>query len=251
MRKLKLTISYEGTAYVGWQVQPNGVSVQSVLQDAFAKVLGHKVDITAAGRTDAGVHAVAQIAHLSTENAIPVEGLLKTANALLPDDIAVTRVENVDDSFHAIRDAKGKIYRYLLCLSGVRNPLYDKRAWIISRPLDLAAMMETAALFVGKHDFESFRATKCFAPDAIRTIKRIDISGEERFDSGVSRLISITFEGDSFVRHMVRNIVGTIVEAGRGRFTALDVAKIIAQKNRQAAGICAPASGLYLIEVIY
>lgn len=251
MRRLKLTLSFDGTNYVGWQVQPNGISIQGVLQGAFKKIVGHAVDITAAGRTDAGVHAIAQTAHVSVGCDIPVEGIGKAVNASLPSDIAVTGVAEVDESFHAMRDAKGKIYRYLLSLSNVRLPLFHDRSWHLRENIDVGAMKEAAGVLVGNHDFESFRAAKCSSVDAKKSLYRIDIAEEAYVEAAGNRVIAMTYEGDAFVRHMIRNLTGTIVEAGKGRFTTDDVKDILSQKNRQAAGICAPACGLYLVRVLY
>lgn len=254
MRKLKITLSYDGTNYVGWQVQPNGVSVQQKVQDAFRKIAGVHVNVVAAGRTDAGVHAIAQVAHADYGGSIPVLGLRKGLNSILPDDIAVTGLQDVDPSFHAMRDAVGKRYLYRMVLSDGKVPLLRDRAWQMSGDLDIDAMREGSRELVGRHDFESFRAAGCSSPDAICDLRSIETVDSQEFSlylNGGGRAIDIAFEGESFLRHMVRNIVGTLVEVGQGRLAADGVKRILEQKNRRVAGICAPACGLYLVKVFY
>ncbi len=256
MRTLKLTIAYDGTPFCGWQVQPNGVSVQQRLQEALASMTGGQTNVIAAGRTDAGVHAFAQAAHFTTDSAIPCEGFVRGLNSILPEQVAVTACEEVRDGFHALRDAAGKIYRYLILASPVRDPMLLQRCWQLPAPLDLKAMREGAKHLVGAHDFESFRAAGCTAPHARRTIQRIEIE-ENQADAlpfeirTRGRFVSLEFEGDGFVRHMIRNIVGTLVEVGQGRVAPGEVAAIRDARKREQAGRCAPACGLYLVKVLY
>lgn len=254
MRKLKITLSYDGTNYVGWQTQPNGTSIQQLVQDAFREIAGIHVNVVAAGRTDAGVHAIAQVAHAEYGGDIPADGLRKALNSLLPDDIAVTQIEDAAPSFHAMRDAVGKRYLYRMVLSDGKVPLLRDRAWQMSGDLDIGAMREASRELVGRHDFESFRAAGCSSPDAICDVRSIEMAESQEFNlylDGKGRAIDIAFEGESFLRHMVRNIVGTLVEVGQGKLTADGVKRILEQKNRQVAGICAPACGLYLVKVFY
>lgn len=301
MRTIKLTISYDGTPYVGWQVQPNGISVQGELSRAIERMTGERGFPVGAGRTDAGVHAFGQVASFTTESSIPCDGFLHGLNSLLPSSIAILAVEEVPEGFDARRDAKGKVYRYDIVHSNVRLPLFEGRAWLVRARLHIAAMREAASILVGKHDFESFRASGCSARHAVRTIRSIDISrvgadgglcmlrdavsepsssrgltagtrlyteiprvnrgmtvqhtkkidSETASEVGQCELISLTFEGDGFVRHMIRNIVGTLADVGQGKVGPHDVQRILGARERKEAGVCAPACGLYLVRVMY
>ena len=254
MRTIKLTITYDGTNYVGWQVQPNGTSVQEVLQGAIEQMTGEKAALIGAGRTDAGVHALGQVAHFETESQIPCVGFQKGLNSLLPDDIAVVDAKEAPPGFHSKRDAKGKRYRYRLFIAPVSSPLARNLFWQIREGLDIEAMRQAAMCLIGEHDFESFRAAGCTCKHARRRIDRIDIAKTPASDLGLGEkgtVVDLTVEGDSFVRHMVRNMVGTLVEVGRGSIDVVEVGRILEAKRRQEAGICAPACGLYLVQVFY
>jgi len=254
MRIVKLTISYKGTNYVGWQRQPVGDSIQQKLEDAISRILSHDLSITGAGRTDAGVHAVGQVAHFQTDSDVSCDGIRRGANSMLPPDISVVDASDATEGFHAKNSAKGKIYLYRIYVSSNRLPLEDPFAWHISTRLDLEAMREGAEKLVGRHDFESFRATGCCAKSSVRTINRIEIRRPSGFPfsdySGV-QFADLIFEGEGFLRHMVRNMTGALVEVGRGRMTPDDIARILLQKNRQERFECAPARGLCLVKVIY
>ena len=256
MRTIKLTLTYDGEGFVGWQIQPNGESVQAILKRALEEMTGEECTLVGAGRTDAGVHALGQVASFATEKSIPCEGFVKGLNSLIPPAIAVVDAEEVGEGFDARKSAKGKVYRYLILRSLNRLPLLAGRAWHAREALDLAAMREAAAHLVGEHDFESFRASGCAARHAVRRLDRIDILSDppcaEHMElPSESGLISLEFEGGGFVRHMVRNIVGTLVEVGRGAILPGGVKKILDARERKEAGVCAPASGLYLVRVIY
>lgn len=254
MRNIKLKISYDGTNYVGWQVQPNGASIQSIIEGAIFKITGEKISIMAASRTDSGVHALAQVAHLFTNSNIPERGLRDALNSLLPDDIAIVDVSDMPLEFHAKRDSRGKRYLYRLLVGGVRTPLFANRCWHVRDELNLAEMALAKEVFIGTHDFESFRASGCTAKDAIRTVTRIDIKTNDSFSSlmsGGGSIVDITFEGNSFVRHMIRNLVGAIVEVGKGKISPDELNVILENRNRNGAPICAPSCGLYLMEVFY
>jgi len=254
MRTVKLTISYKGTNYVGWQRQPAGESIQQKLEEAISRILSHDVSITGAGRTDAGVHAVGQVAHFQTESEIPCDGIRRGANSMLPPDISIVGACDEIEGFHAKNGAVGKIYLYRIYVSSNRLPLEDPFAWHISTRLDLEAMREGAEKLVGRHDFESFRATGCCAKSSVRTINRIEIrrpSGFPFSDYSGAQFADLIFEGEGFLRHMVRNMTGALVEVGRGRMTPDDIARILLQKNRQERFECAPARGLCLVKVIY
>ncbi|GAG15718.1 unnamed protein product, partial [marine sediment metagenome] len=207
----------------------------------------------AAGRTDAGVHAVAQVAHFKTESDIPSVGIMKGVNSLLPDDIAIVAAEDVSLDFHSRKDAKSKRYLYRILLCDQRMPLFAERVWHLNGGLDLAAMKDASGCLIGINDYESFRAAGCSSGHAIREITSIEFSSskEDWQTGGQGELIEITFEGTGFVRHMIRNIVGTLIEVGRGKIDANEVSRILDEKNRQVAGICAPACGLYLVAVCY
>ena len=256
MRTIKLQIAYDGTNYVGWQVQPNGVSVQELIQRAVKEMTGEASPVTGASRTDAGVHAIGQVAHVRTESRISLDGFERGLTSLLPDAIAIIRAEEAAELFHANRDAKGKryLYRVLSCCRAA--PLALNRCWQMRETLDLDGMREGALALVGEHDFESFRAAGCTAENAIRRIENIEIKVATQPDpifeaSDSAALIEFTFDGAGFVRHMIRNIVGTLVDVGRGQLEPQDVLRILKARKREQAGRCAPACGLYLVSVLY
>jgi tRNA pseudouridine38-40 synthase len=252
MRTIKLTISYVGTNYIGWQVQPKGVSIQGIIQKALKKLAGDEASVIAAGRTDAGVHALHQVAHIITESKIPCDGIRMGLNSLLPNDIAIVEAKDVAKDFHARKSAKGKRYIYKLLLSKNREPLLEDRCWRIGMELDLSKMERSSKYLLGKNDFSSFRASKCAANDAVRTITKIEFKRRrEQMIAGKGVVIDITFEGDGFVRHMIRNIVGTLVDIGAGRLDMTDMKSILKARERKKAGVCAPACGLYLAQVFY
>ncbi len=253
MKKYQLIISYDGTAYVGWQTQPNGVSVQSRVQTALQRILGEQNKVTASGRTDAGVHALALSAHFVTGSNILPEKIKSGLNSLLPEDISVSAVRRVPMSFHAQRSAVGKIYKYLVLSSSHRCALLRLRCWQMRDPLDIQGMSEATACLVGTHDFEAFRAAGCRRKDAVCTIDSVRVRKIPvgRWHSGGGDLVELTFRGHSFARHMIRNIVGTLVDVGRGRLPKEDLKAVLLSKSRARAGKCAPPFGLYLVKVIY
>lgn len=248
MRTLKLTIEYDGTKYVGWQRQKNGISIQQKIEEAFAKMTGQTSPVVAASRTDAGVHALSQIAMIRTVSDIPCERFLKGLSSLLPGDIAVTAISEVQSTFHARKLAKQKTYRYCIYQGTVLRPLLYKRAWHIWRSLYLVAMKRGAKYLVGHHDFASFQASGSSVRDAIRTIKKIQVTSRAE---GRGKMIEIAITGNGFVRGQVRNIVGTLVWVGEGKLKPEDMEKILKKKDRKKAGPAAPACGLYLVEVKY
>lgn len=254
MRTIKLTLSYDGTGCVGWQIQPRGTSIQGLVQRALKTLTGEETSVIAAGRTDAGVHALAQVAHFVTKSKIPSDGVRKGLDSLLPPNVSVIDAADAPDGFHARKDAKGKLYRYLILVSRDRAPLLAGRCWQMQDDLDAEAMRRAAVHLVGEHDFSSFRASGCTSRHARRAIRRIDIAKIDAKDlpvSGEAAMLRIDFEGDGFVRHMIRNITGTLVEVGLRRMSPKDVLRILKAKRREEAGRCAPACGLYLVEVFY
>lgn len=244
MPKLKLTLEYEGTEFVGWQVQAAGRTVQAVVERALARLLGHEVRVVGSGRTDSGVHALGQVASFHTPRELPREAYLKGLNGLLPSDVAVVEVEEVPPGFCARRSASKKRYLYRISNRPVRSPLRRRTHWELFRPLDLPAMKEAAARFVGEHDFASFRAANCQAPTTVRRIFRLEV--EARGDE-----ILLIFEATAFLKHMVRNIAGTLVEVGQGKRRPEEMSELLAARDRRLAGETAPAHGLVLERVWY
>jgi tRNA pseudouridine38-40 synthase len=241
-----LAVAYDGTAYAGWQVQPNGPTVQSAMEEALGRILQEPVRLRAAGRTDAGVHAREQVADFSDSGKRDLETIVRGGNALLPADIRILSAREVPESFDAQRAATEKEYRYFLYLSPVASPFFSRYAWHIEPPLDLRAVEEGLAPLVGEHDFTSFRGQGCTARTAVRTIFRAGVSRHD-----VPGLVSIDIAGNGFLRHMVRNVVGTVVGAGKGKYPAEHVGEILRARNRCDAGINAPPNGLFLWRVEY
>jgi tRNA pseudouridine38-40 synthase len=241
---LKLTLEYDGTSFVGWQVQPNGRSVQEELEKGIARLCGEPVRVTGAGRTDAGVHARGQVASLCSPRELPLKAWTAGLNALLPDDLACVRAEIAPEGFDARRWARGKRYSYTILQTQVRSPLQRDRAWEIRRPLDLEAMRRAAPALVGVHDFSAFRAADCPARTTVREIRRMEIRQD-------GPRIDVVVEATAFLKHMVRNIVGTLVEVGHGRREAGSLAALLESRDRAQAGPRAPPHGLFLDEVFY
>jgi tRNA pseudouridine38-40 synthase len=245
MRQIKLVIEYDGTTLCGWQRQPNGPTVQQHIEEALAKILTHDVRITGASRTDAGVHARGQVASFQTERPIELHGIRRGLNSLLPDVIAIRDVSEVALDFHPRFSATGKHYRYSIYRGADRSPRWRERAWHHPLPLDLPAMRVAAGALVGEHDFAAFRAVGCAAKTTVRRIHGIDLL------EGPDDVLTVDVRGNAFLRNMVRIVVGTITEVGRGYREAGQVAEILAGRDRTQAGMTAPAHGLELIEVRY
>jgi tRNA pseudouridine38-40 synthase len=241
---VKLTLEYDGTRYVGWQVQPNGPSIQAEVERALATLHKGPRRVTAAGRTDAGVHARGQVASFPEPRPLPVDAYVKGMNALLPEDVAVRAASIEPDGFNARRSAAGKRYRYRIELSPTRAPLSRRFAWQLFRPLDVAAMRAAAAPLLGVHDFASFQAADCACAHAVRDLRRLDLVD-------VPGGLEAVFEATAFVKHMVRNLVGTLVEVGQGRRDAASIRALLEARDRTRAGRTAPAHGLCLEEVFY
>ena len=254
MRTIKLTIMYDGAAFAGWQRQPACASIQGVIEDALRKMTGETVNLIGASRTDAGAHALGQVAHFKMEADIPCEGIASGLSSMIGKGIVILKAEEMPDGFHARNDAKGKIYTYRLLCSKERMPLMQERCWHLFQMPDLDLMWEVSRALIGEHDFASFRASGCSSRDAIRRIDWIEISLHEPalFElAGRGQIIDITVQGNGFVRHMVRNIVGTLVDIGCGKIERGELQQILRSRDREKAGHCAPASGLYLSKVIY
>jgi tRNA pseudouridine38-40 synthase len=244
VRNLRLTLEYDGTAYAGWQVQEGAPTVQGAVEAALERLLKHPVRVTASGRTDAGVHALAQVANFRTAARVPLRGVVHGLNALLPRDIAVRRAEEVPADFDSRRSAKEKTYQYFLHVAPVPSAFARPTSWRVPPPLDLGAMGAAAAQLVGTHDFGAFRSAGCDAPHAVRAVHEVRVVPRGEF-------VEVTVRGTAFLRHMVRIIVGTLVEVGQGRRAPESVAELLASGDRERAGVTAPPQGLFLAEVRY
>lgn len=247
MRHIRLVVEYDGTDLCGWQRQDNGPTVQGHLEAALAQLLQHPVLVGGASRTDAGVHARGQVASFRTERNIPVHGVRRALNSMLPRGIAVVEVTEVAGDFHPRFSATGKHYRYLLLTRAERSPRWRDRAWHHPGRLDPAAMLAASRALIGEHDFAAFRAAGCTAKRTVRRVEAIDI---DRLP-GEPDLLAIDVYGNAFLRNMVRIIVGTLVEVGEGRRSVEQVAEILAGKDRTKAGITAPPQGLELVSIRY
>lgn len=251
MRTLKLTLAYDGTEYVGWQRQETGTSIQGLLEAALAPIEGRPVTVHGAGRTDAGVHALGQVAHIQLHASIEAARLLRALNAVLPVDVRVTDVEEAAADFHARFSAKGKLYRYRILNGGTGSPFERRYSWHIAQPLNFDLMVEGMTVIRGTHDFKAFKAAAGKSATRERTIT------DTRLNRGLApwaargALITLDIEGDGFLRHMVRTIVGTLVEVGAGRWPPPRVGEILASRDRTQAGPTAPAEGLFLVHVRY
>lgn len=243
-RILRLMLEYDGTEFCGWQLQDGHRTVQGVLEEAIRKMSGETVRVRGAGRTDSGVHAKGQVAAFATATAIPALGFLRGLNGLLPHDVAVVHAEDAPPGFDPRRHARGKIYRYTYWNNEVRTPLAERYTWHVRAPLDVAAMSEAGARLVGEHDFSAFRAADCERTNPMRIVRRIDLNR-----SGPR--VELDVEATAFLKNMVRIIAGTLCAVGRGEMSALDVARILAERDRTKAGMTAPASGLCLLQVLY
>jgi tRNA pseudouridine38-40 synthase len=246
MRNIKLTIEYDGGGFCGWQVQPNGTSVQEVVEKAIAKMTREKIRITGASRTDAGVHALAQVANFRTKTKIPCKGLLMGMNSLLPGGVVVKKAEDVGLDFHSKRDSKKKHYRYIILNGTIRPALGRGLLWHRRGSLDLKAMRRAAKVIVGTHDFTSFCASDDANKTKVRKILSIKISKKVLPILG-KKAVMIDIVGNGFLKYMVRNIVGTLVDPGK----SAHMKEILDARDRKKAGVTAPACGLYLVEITY
>ncbi|TMB23036.1 MAG: tRNA pseudouridine(38-40) synthase TruA [Deltaproteobacteria bacterium] len=244
--QLRLTVEYEGTAYRGWQLQPDGPTVQAVLEQALSTALRERVRVRGAGRTDAGVHACGQIAAVRVrEVPADLERLQKSLNALTPDDVAVRDITVVDDAFDPRRHARSRVYEYRIWNVAAPSPFWRRHAWHVPSQLDVAAMDEAARVLEGEHDFASFRAADA---EPVRSTVRRVLESSLRVDG---RLLVYRVEATAFLKHMVRNVIGTLVEVGRGERVAGTFRELLAVRDRTRAGATAPAHGLVLVNVRY
>jgi len=265
-RNIRLTLEYDGTRYAGWQCQNHkspsgsrrtGKTIQSTIEKALARVVREKVKLTAAGRTDAGVHARAQVANFQTRSAIPASKFPRAINAFLPKDILVTSAQEERPDFNSCRDAKSKIYRYAILNQEFHNAALRHHTYFCPYKLDVGLMRQEAKVLLGRHNFRSFCASASSARNMARTIKRISIKKcLHEFPAVLAEprrlpLVIIEVEADGFLYNMMRNIAGTLVELGRGRFRRGDIKRILSSRDRRAAGPTLPASGLTLMQVKY
>jgi tRNA pseudouridine38-40 synthase len=243
-RNIRLRLAYDGSPYLGWQVQPQGPTVQAVLQEALRRITGHETTVKGSGRTDAGVHALEQVANFHTTSRMTPQAFVSALNSMLPPEIAALGADEVDLSFDAQYSAVEKTYRYRVFNSMVKSPFEHRRSWHIPGDIDEGSMRIVASYLIGINDFSSFRAVGCVASSPIREMKEIIIS---RYGA----MITFELTADGFLRHMVRNIVGTLVDVGRGRFSTGEFATILDARDRTRAGRTAPPHGLYLLRVVY
>jgi tRNA pseudouridine38-40 synthase len=247
MRNLKLIVQYDGTDYVGWQRQPNGTSIQGLIEDALAPIEGEPVTVHGAGRTDAGVHALAQVASVTLTNSLEPPVLARALNAVLPADVRVLGVEEVEPDFHARFSAVSKTYEYRIINAPLVSAFLHRYVWHVAQPLDVEAMRAAAAPLVGRHDFAGFQGAGSDVATTQRTLLDFEIEDGGGFDLPV--VLRIT--GDGFLRHMVRNITGTLVEIGIGRWDPWRLLAVLDSRDRSQAGPTAPARGLILTGVSY
>jgi tRNA pseudouridine38-40 synthase len=245
VRNIRLVVEYDGSALSGWQRQDNAPTVQQHLEEALAKLLTHETKVSGASRTDAGVHARAQVALFHTERAIPLDGIRRGLNSLLPDAIAIQDATEVPDDFHPRFSATGKHYRYTILRGPNRSPRWRDRAWHLRDALDVPPMRVALNALVGEHDFAAFRAAGCASRTTVRRIDAIELT------EAPDGLFYVDVRGNAFLRNMVRIVVGTLVDVGVGRLTAVQVGEILAGRDRTQGGRTAPAHGLELVEVYY
>lgn len=245
MHTLKLVLEYDGTDFVGWQVQPNGRSVQEALERSLGTLLGGSIRVVGSGRTDAGVHARGQVVSFRTERDLPLRAYVHGLNALLPKDVAVVSAQQAPEGFDARRSASGKRYVYRISTRQVRSPLRRRTHWEIFPPLDRGAMREAARHLLGEHDFSAFRASDCPAKTTVRNLRVLDVR------DGDDDEIVVVAEATAFLKQMVRNLVGTLAEVGLGRRTPDSIPALLASGDRTKAGRTAPPQGLALDEVFY
>ena len=253
MRNVVLKIAYDGTNYHGFQRQsPPTLAIQNILENKLQKIFGHKIELAAAGRTDAGVHALGQVINFFTNGSIPVKKIPLAASSLLPNDIVVLDAWEADSNFSARHSAKSKIYTYRILTGAVSNPFINRYAWHIRYPLDVEAMKAALSLLVGRHDFSSFRASGGAPMSPIRTMFNAELRMQnEEYGLMQNEELLILFHANGFLYHMARNIVGSLVAVGRGKYSVDDVKRIFESHDRNKAAPTAPPQGLCLYKVFY
>src|SRR5579871_952308 len=250
MRNLKLILSYDGADFSGWQVQPDSPTVQGTLASAIGRITGEKVSPQGSGRTDAGVHALGQVATFVTESSVPSENFVKALNDILPASVRVLEVSEMPPEFHARHSAKAKTYRYRIYRESICPPFLARYVWHYPYRLDEEAMIAAAARVVGEKDFTSFAAVDPERGRAGEPVSNVRTIFSSMWHRSGEELI-YTVRGSGFLHHMVRNLLGTFILVGRGTFQVEDITRILEARDRSAAGATAPASGLYLVDVEY
>jgi tRNA pseudouridine38-40 synthase len=245
MRTIKLTMEYDGTRYRGWQVQAIGATIQGTLEEKLNLLTGEKIHVAASGRTDAGVHALEQVAHFSTQCPLAVRSIRKALNSLLPHDILIKKVVEVGEDFHARKQARSKIYEYRILNRNLRSVFHRGYAWHVPQALDLEEMKKAAEYLVGEHDFSAFRSVGTPTRTAVRRVVRAE------WKKGRNGMIRFEIEANGFLKQMVRAIVGTLVEVGKGKINSQGFQKALLSRERKEAGPTAPAHGLFLKKVKY
>ncbi len=245
MRNIKLLIQYDGTNYLGWQVQAQGPTVQGTIEEKLTILAGEKIRLLGSGRTDAGVHALGQVANFKTKSQMETHTIQKALNSLLPSDIAVKGVEEVDEDFNARGSAKSKIYEYRILNREIRSVFHREYAWHIPQRLNLREMKEATQILIGEHDFSSFRSAGTPTKTAIRKVFKAE------WKRNKEGFLQFEIEATGFLKQMVRAIVGTLVEVGKSKITVEEFRKILESKDRKNGGPTAPAHGLLLKEVKY
>jgi tRNA pseudouridine38-40 synthase len=245
VRNIKLSIEYDGSAYHGWQIQPGLQTIQGVIREQIAQITQQEVNLIGAGRTDAGVHALGQVANFQTESTIDLVSLQRGLNSLLPPDIVITGAEEVEKEFHARFSARSKTYEYHILNQLYPSAILRDYTWFIHDELNISSMKKCGKLLIGSHDFSSFRASGDESRHSIREVIRLEIERRE------GNIVVIAIEANAFLREMVRSIVGTLVDVGRGKTSFTEFEGTFEDKDRRRAGMTAPAHGLFLTEVKY
>jgi tRNA pseudouridine38-40 synthase len=243
-RRWRAVVEYDGTDFSGWQRQEGQRTVQLVIEDAIRQVVGESVFVRAAGRTDAGVHADGQVVSFDLVQPMPAHGLLRGVNSILPPDAALVEVTEAAPDFDARFSARGKVYRYTVWNHFVRSPRRARTAWHVRQVLDMDAMRAAAALLVGEHDFRAFRASDCDRRTTRRLVRGLEVDRQ-------GAIVTFDVEATAFLKNMVRILVGTLIDVGRGRLEPAIVSRMLETGDRTAGGMTAPACGLTLLRVIY
>jgi len=245
MRNIKLLIEYDGTKYQGWQVQPGGPTIQGMIEEKLSRLTGERIRLIGSGRTDSGVHALGQVAHFKTQSRMDIRTMQRALNSLVPSDILIRELEEVSEGFHARKHSKSKVYEYRILNRNLRSVFHHGYVWHIPRKLNLTEMKKATLSLIGEHDFSAFRTV---GSPTRTTVRRVFGAEWKRGRDGIIRF---EIEANGFLKQMVRSIVGTLVEIGKGKMKAADLRTIMNSKDRKEAGPTAPARGLFLKEVKY
>lgn len=245
MRNIKLIIEYDGTNYLGWQIQPKGDTIQGVIEEKLKRITGEDIHLIGSGRTDAGVHALGQVANFKTNSRIDILSLKKALNSLLPKDIVIKKVEEVDLNFNARKDVKSKVYEYRILNQDTPSAFLRAYAWHIPYKINWNEIKKATQILIGEHDFSSFRSAGSKVKNNIRKILRAE------WKKGQEGLILFEIEASGFLKQMVRSIIGTLIEVGKTKIDAQEFKNILESRDRRKAGPTAPAHGLFLKEVKY